>query len=386
MRSLAFLAIVLMASSAAAGAEPTAAVKKTYSRGEALCKNMSLSTLTGKSPWLAMGVGGAYEYFQASEAERANLGFFAQPAVWISILLLVLLVAFKDVVLSAFSYLKMPLDAIAEILHTTGWFVGLIYLGTAAFGADPPANETASLGFAAGPDGGLGLAGDLLTWLLMAVVHTAVWIVFNTVEVLIILNPVPYVDTALKSIRTFMIAVLALAAQFHPFLGFAVALPVILLSFWFVRWAWRFLLLGWTFSYDTIRGWFRKSADLPLPVRAFASWSLKGVPLFACGTVERRGNTIDFIYRKWLFFRKVHAIDPTGASVSSGVLSPLLAIGGNGVYLTLLRFPPRYVGHETQLASHFGLGDPADGSFQAGFRAIVRQLGTLFRPAIGPAR
>jgi hypothetical protein len=380
MRSLLVLLTLLLCTLPAfAGREPPA--KRTFTQGEKICKSLSLSAILGKSPWLVMGVGGAHEYFTTPEAERGSLGFFSQPAAWITVLVLVGLVLLKDTILSAFSFLKLPLDTLAELLHVSGWFVGLIYLGTSVMGIDAPPAETASLSttiFAADP----GLSPmNILLWLVLAIIHTVVWIVFNTIEVVILLNPFPYVDTVLKTFRTGLIGLITVATQIHPVLGLIVVLPIILACCWFLPFAWRFLVVGWVFSIDTIRGWFgHRAAVDPDRLRCFSSWNLKGVPLYTYGTIHRVNDRLEFRHRRWGLFPATTVIESPMAKVWSGVFGPILAVEVAKVYLTLVRFPPSYAGTETQLSDALHTGAHQDGSMQATFRAMISKVSALFLP------
>jgi len=104
-----FALLAMLTVSAAARADVAvpsqAEVKSTYSTGEKVCGKLSLAALTGKSPWLVMGVGGAVEYLNTPDERKDRLGLFAQPWAWGTMLVLVLLVAFKDTVLTVFSQL-----------------------------------------------------------------------------------------------------------------------------------------------------------------------------------------------------------------------------------------------------------------------------------------
>jgi hypothetical protein len=362
--------------------------KSTLSAGEKVCDKLSLSALVGKSPWLVIGTGGAYQYLTANETEREKLGFFAQPWVWGTLLVLVLIVAFKDTILSAASYLKAPLNALAEMFHTAGGVVGVAYLGTVAFG-DPntgPDSSTASLGatlFATEPAGALMAhqIGEFALWVCMCAVHVAVWIVFNTVEVVILLNPFPFLDTILKSGRTAVIGIIAGAAQIHPVLGFVAALPIILGSFLLVPLALRFTVVGYVFTADTLKRMFGAAPPTNGPVRAFASWSLPGTRLYTFGTVEPGTNGWEFVFRRFFFLWKKHVPIPTeGVAVSSGILTPSLVKGKpDGGHSTLLRFPPRYGGKEAELAQRLGLGEVVDGSLGHTLSAAWQQFkGWLF--------
>ncbi|MCU0706120.1 MAG: hypothetical protein MUF18_19325, partial [Fimbriiglobus sp.] len=330
--------------------------------GEKVCNKLSLAALVGKSPWLVMGVGGAVQYFNTPDERKEKLGAFAQPWAWGSMLVLVLLVAFKDSILTVFSSLKMPLDALAEAFHAVGGVFGIAYLGASAFGTDPSADPDQIQGLL--PDNTaapvptlLDQAGSFVLWLLMCGVHAAVWIVFNSIEVAILLNPIPFVDTCLKAFRTAIIGVISGAAAIHPVLGFLVALPIILGSVLLVPVALRFAIAGGVFTADVFKRLFGVKPKPGAPVRAFAALGFPGVRLYTFGTVERGQQGLEFVYR-FLFVlwkRRVPIPMEKVAVASGGVLPRLMELGEGG--RTWLRFPPRYRRQEGELALALGLGD-----------------------------
>ncbi len=273
--------------------------------------------------------------------------------------MLVALVGFKDSILTVFSQLKAPLNALAQGLHAVGAVVGFAYLGANVFGGNAP-NATASLEplFAAEPTW-LDHLGNGFLWILMALIHSAVWIVFNLVEVAVLLNPIPFVDTALKAARTALIGLIALATQIHPILGFVLVLPIIAICFASVPFALRFAILGTVFTWDTVRRWFGHKPYPGGAIRAFTSMGMPGVRLAVCGTVERGRTGLEFVYRRFFLLWKVRVPLPMEQlAVSKGLLAPrLVLVGGEGKGAIWLRFAPRYQKSEADLAGWLGLGD-----------------------------
>lgn len=354
---------------------PKAEVKTTYGTGEKVCGKLSLAALTGKSPWLVMGVGGAVEYLNTPDERKEKLGWFAQPWMWGSMLVLVLLVAFKDTILTVFSQLKMPLDALAQAFHALGAVFAVVYLGASAFGdpsADPHLQAVAATDLTAPPPTALTVVGSFVLWLLMCGVHAAVWVVFNTVEVVILLNPVPFVDTALKAFRTAVVGVISGAAAVHPVFGFVLALPVILVCLMLVPFALRMSVVGWVYTRDVIGRMFGVKPKPGAAVTAFAALAFPGVPVGVYGTVERGPNGLVFAYRRWFFLWKRRVPIPWErvAIASGGVLPRLIEVGGAGG--TWLRFPPRYRKMEVELAVSLGLGD-------VHHKSVTASLGILWR-------
>jgi hypothetical protein len=351
-----------------------AEVKTTYGTGEKVCGKLSLAALVGKSPWLVMGVGGAVNYFGTPDEGKDTLGVFARPWAWGTMLVLVLLVAFKDTVLTVFSSLKLPLDALAQAFHALGAVFGVVYLGASAFGGPAaPDPQLHALADTAAPATVAEQAGSFVLWLLMCGVHFAVWVVFNTFEVAILFNPVPFVDTCLKAFRTAVIGVISGAAAIHPVFGFALALPVILVCLLLVPVSVRLGVVGVVFTADVFRRLFGHRPPPGAPVRAFATLGFKGVPVGTFGTVERGGGGLEFVYRRAFFLWRKRVPIPwqTVAVASGGVLPRLVELGEGG--RTLLRFPPRYRKMEAELALALGLGDVVRKSVGDSFGRAVRR-------------
>jgi len=370
--AFALIALLLLAPLVRADVLPPskAEVKTTYGTGEKVCGKLSLAALTGKSPWLVMGVGGAIQFFGTPDEQKERLGLFAQPWVWGTMLVLVLLVGFKDTVLTLFSQLKLPLDALAQAFHAAGGLFGLIYLGASAFGGDAQAQGLVA--DSAPPPTFMDQVGSFVLWLLMCGVHLAVWVVFNTVEVAILLNPIPFVDTCLKAFRTAVVGVISGAAAIHPVFGFVLALPVILVCLLLVPVALRFSVAGAVFTADVFKRLFGIKPVPGAPVRAFAALAFPGVPLYTFGTVERGQQGLEFVYRRAFFLWKRRIPIPWEqvAVASGGVLPRLIELGDRGG--TWLRFPPRYRKMEPELALTLGLGD-------VHHKSISTSLGKAFR-------
>lgn len=347
-----------------------AEVKTTYGTGEKVCGKLSLAALTGKSPWLVMGVGGAVDYLSTPDERKDKVGFFSHPVVWGVMLVLVCLVAFKDTILTVFSSLKLPLDALAEAFHMAGGAFGVVYLGASAFGGDPTTPQ-ALVDTPTPPPTFLDQFGSFVLWVLMCGVHAAVWVVFNTVEVAILLNPIPFVDTCLKAFRTAVVGVIAGAAAIHPVFGFALAAPVLLVCVLLAPFAIRFAVAGWVFTADVFKRLFGVRPKAGVPVRAFAALGFPGVPLYTVGTIERGQLGLEFVYRRAfiLWRRRVPIPMERMAVASGGVLPRLIEVSAGR---TWVRFPPRYRKMEAELALALGLGDVQH-------RSVGQSVGKAFR-------
>lgn len=353
---------------------PPPSPRATYGTGERVCGDLSLAAVTGKSPWLAMGVGGAVEYFNTPDEQKGQVGFFGRPWVWGTMLVLVLLVGFKDTILTLFSRLRLPLDALAEAFHAAGAVFALVYLGGVAFDTPPGEPDPTALDY----------LWHFVFWLMLAAVHLAVWVVFNTVEVAILLNPIPFADTVLKAGRTLLVGVIAGASAVHPVFGFVLALPVILGCLLLVPFAVRFAVAGWVYTADLLKRLFGVRPTPGAAVRAFAGLGFPKVPVGVYGTVQPGPAGPEFVYRRWFVLWRVRVPLPwERVAVAAGVL-PRVIDTTTGA--TWLRFPPRYRGMEEDLALALGMGDvvrrpAAEGVGKWWRRVRDRIAGRLPQPA-----
>jgi len=366
---LVILGVVAVASAAEAKKKPktTDEAKQLYSDGNKVVKladQLSLSAVVGKSPWLIMAAGGITKYYRTASEERGQLGFLSSPLFFIPVGIVVMLVALKDTLLSWAAWLKVPLNALAELFHMSGGIFGYLYLGSVAFDGTIPDTETASLVFAATTEKAVpvsDMALSTISFMLMSIVHTAVWIVFNGVEVAIILSPFPFVDAVLKTGRTALIGVITSLAAIHPILGFVAAAPIIILCLLCIPVAIRITVVGWVYSWDILARIIGRSREVGLTVSAFASANLKA-PMLAYGTLSRnQDGKLIFSYRKLSLLWRIHEELPAPAQLGIGTLNPyLLSTNTEGKQSLLLRLPPGYANHETELAQVLGLASPVD--------------------------
>ncbi len=94
------------------------------------------------------------------------------------------------------------------------------------------------------------------------------------------------------------------------------------------------------------------------PIRGFSGRLLNGLPLRTYGELrpDGRGGLV-FGYHPWLVLPKRKIAVPAGDKVvGKGLLAPVMveAGGEHGEGGIVVRFPPRYLGHEEQLADRLG--------------------------------
>ncbi len=341
----------------------------------------AISTITGVaiSPLLGVSAYGALHWFKAKTPEaRARLPWFAQVWFWVPALVLVGLVAAKDVFgTAAPTALKKPFDVAEAVenkisgLVAAGAFVPFVVM---VFGnSDAPHAALSSLGFAALD----------LSWLYNAllvpvgiVAFILVWLVGNTINVLIVLSPFTTVDTALKSARLAVFATVPATSYLNPWLGAAWALIIIAVCYFIAGWSFRLTHFGAEFVWDYLT--FRRKRFVPDAAanKMFLARKLNKAPVRSYGRlVKNAQGRLVLNYRPWLFLPQRSVELPEGSyEAGCGALySELLLVQGDETRSICL-LPPRYRGHEEELVKIYGLA----GAREVGLRAMWTWLKGMF--------
>lgn len=305
-------------------------------------------TATGLSPLMVISIASPVVYFLTEADRREELIFLYQPWFFIPIILITLLMAFKDTVLTFASYLKMPLDILGILFHLIGFLLGfrLIYHFL-----------DINLGAESGP---LGTILTVAIIILMFAFYTSVWVLSNVFEVLILINPFPLVDTLLRVSRICVLLIMYVACWIHPALGGIIALPILIVSLVTFERSLRTTLLGFRLAGDVIL--FRSDKVAPDSERLTVFASFGGtLPWMTLGKLIKKDETWTFTYRRFSIgpIRTI-AIPPGPYSIGKGSLFPgLLALTEKGSQL-VVRFPASYRGQESALATVFKTNEIQD--------------------------
>jgi hypothetical protein len=206
-------------------------------------------------------------------------------------------------------------------------------------------------------------------------VFAVVWMASHAITVLILLSPWGAVDVALKSARTALLGLLAVTASINPWYGALLSLVIILVAWLVSGWAFRLTVFGTIFSWDFFTG--RKHRFVPAADRnaMFTGGALPGVPVRTYGQLVRRADgALEFTYRPWLVLAPKVAAVPTTVrlAVGEGLFFSTVQTENGGTFFLL---PPRYRGHETELAR---VCDFPGGVQPAGLRKAWGALRELF--------
>ena len=373
------------------------ATVKAQSPERGLAAAQALTTVTGVaiSPMMGVGVLGAWDWWHTAPGQRSKLHWYAHPAFWIPALLLVLLVAVKDIVGTATPVvLKRPFD-IAEAIENkisglvaAGAFVPLIAtIFTAVAPADSGAAAPPAM-FAAGffppmfANGTLDWLGNAVTVPLAIFVFALVWLVSHTINLLILISPWGAVDAALKAFRLVVLGALTSTAFVNPYVGAVFSAVLIVICLLICGWSFRLLVFGTMLAWDLLTGRrFRFTATTEKP-KMFLARRQDGVPVRTYGLLfapDSAGNRL-FEYRPWLLLPKRKLILPPGDyTVGRGFLYPevFLIDGKTDRARTMLLLPPRYRGHEEEVVAACGFKEVRDVGMLRGVKGAWRWLKEL---------
>ncbi|HVU31785.1 MAG TPA: hypothetical protein VHE61_00025 [Opitutaceae bacterium] len=393
------LALSLVLAPVAWAAAQSAATRSMSDRSPGALVSHTLSTVTGVaiSPLLGTSALGAYQWIAAkSEAARERLPWYAQPKFWVPALLVVLVCAAKDstgVVLPPM--LKKPLDALEVVENKLSGLVAagaVVPVATDALWKllqQQTASPTAALG--GGHLAMIPLAVnwtpvlDVLTVPFAIAIFLIVWMASHAINVLILLSPWGGIDAGLKAARTGLLGLLTITSMMSPWLGAVLSIAVIVVAYFVAGWAFRLTVFGAVLSWDFFTGRRGRFTPAPDGNAMFSSSTFAGVPVRTYGKVFRNpaGDALQFTYRPWLVLRpRTVAVPATPANLAVGRgLIFSIVTGTSG---TLLLLPPRYRGHEEQLAAACAFGG---GVRPAGLRKAWSSLRELIggREAVAPA-
>lgn len=360
---------------------------ETSDRSPAMGVATAVSTVTGIaiSPLLGTGAYGAYQYFTTKdEAARTALPWYAQVSFWLPALALVGLVAAKDslgaVVPPGF---KKPLDVLETIENKASGLVAagaVVPFTMAAVSKMLVSDATAGLHPAVSAQGLAMIQFGAIdfSWLLNVLtvpfglaMFAIVWMASHAITVLILLSPWGAIDAALKGARTALLGLLTLTATLNPWVGAALSVVVVIVAYLVAGWAFRLTVYGTLFSWDffTLRRMRFKLA--PNDNKLFSGGNLPEVPVRTYGRLRKTETGLTFAYRPWLVLpEKTAAMPAAGLVVGKGLFFSTVLKEGNETYFLL---PPRYRGHEDELAQTYGLG----GVRAAGLRkawSVIKEL------------
>lgn len=360
------LSAVATAQDAAAPSEPI-----DHWAGIEVAEAISQSTGIAISPLLGVGALGAWTYFRVPEAQRHQLPWFAQLWFWLPALLLVALLVAKDPLLGFLPIVKKPLDALDVVEDK----ISAVLAGAVVI---PMLISVLSRALFGGEVAGLSAGGPFLMaialpafltgapakiLIALAVVGSMAaffftWLAAHTINVLILLSPFGPLDTLLRAVKGLTLMALVITTVFAPVLGLLVSLLIVMVAWKVSGWSFRFTVFGSVLAWDILSFGHRRVAATTERIKAFSGPRLAEIAPRTYGELERRGQSQPvFAHRPWLVLPINRVPIPAGElEIGKELLSPVLmeASDREGGSRHFVRFPPRFTGHEEDLAERFG--------------------------------
>jgi hypothetical protein len=328
---------------------------------------------------LGVGAVGAWQYYRAdTPEEKARLHWYSNPAFWVPALLLVTLCFIKDTAGTALpTALKKPLD-VAEAIENK--ISGLIAVGAFV----PVAASIFEMSSADGASlSALGFAAIDLSWLangilvpLSMIAFMFVFLASNAINVLILLSPFTTVDVGLKLFRTAVLGTVVGTSMINPWFGALWSLIIIAVAYLISGWSFRLTHFGLAYIWDFVSWRCKRFTPDANANRVFLSRKINEAPARTYGTLVRDSNgNLVLHYRPWLVLPERTLALPHGRfEVGRGLFySEILRVEGEAAK-TLILLPPRYSGHEDELAAVYGLG----GVREIGLRAAWAWCKSMF--------
>jgi hypothetical protein len=346
----------------------------------------TLSTVTGVaiSPLLGVSAIGCYQWSKATtDEQKAKLPWFASPLFWVPAFLMIAACFVKDSAGIALPPgLKKPFDAMETIEHkisglvATGAFVPIMVniIREANSTGGQPTLSLASIGCAT-----IDFHAIFYDVLMTPIAMAAFFVVFlasNALQILILISPFGALDAALKTFRTALLASVAASAWMNPWMGAAWALIILFISYFIAGWSFRLSHFGVVFLWDFCTG--RKARFRPdtKENKLFLSRKINKVPARTYGKLYRndKGELV-LHYHPWLILPPRTMILPEGKYETGRGLfySEILRVDGDSAK-TVILLPPRYLGHEEEVAKIYNFAGTRD----VGIRAAWGWFKSLF--------
>ena len=360
--------------------------------GEKISTALATVTSTAISPLVGVCVMGMWQYYHTPRAQRDQLPLTQKPKFWIPIIVLLLLILFKDTVGGFAPMIKKPLDA-AEVLFVNHAALVLIAFPVVlnqvarvmgfmslrelfAYMLSEPVVYAATVQ-AGGVHHALSVATAVLYTVLGFVITFVVWLVGHSFDVLAMISPFPFLDFLLKAIRNTIFGVLAITALISPHLGLLLCLGVIVFSFLIFGWALRTAVFGTVFALGLLRVWLFEAQDKPNPGESVPAFStrLHKIPRWTYGRLHAgEDGTLIFGYRR-LFLgpeRKVLVGKASSFEVGQGILFPSVIepIESAGKHKVAFRLLPTHRGAEESVRACLELAQVRDIRFTKGIRSF----------------
>jgi hypothetical protein len=159
---------------------------------------------------------------------------------------------------------------------------------------------------------------------------------------------------------------------------------VVLVAALLAGWSMRLIVFGTVFAWDFVS--LRRHRTTPVcehaACRVFTARRIESLPVRTCGRMRRdAGGRLVLEYRPWLVgSRRTLGLPEGEYLVGRAVVYPEVIHRHQGLMRTLLYLPPRFGGHEEELARSHGLAGVQDIGALKGMKALWNWLRGWFTP------
>ena len=350
----------------------------------ALAVSLAIGQMTGLalSPVLVLGLFGLWDWMRLDG--DVVLPLHAQPWLWGPLLAISIVAALGRTGSLTVPGAKYLIDVPQQInskitgLVSAGIFLPTVTGSLEAAGLSGGGDEIARAGF-----------GDFGVWMIAATSFGAVWIVSNTVDALRFLSPFAAVDATLTLARAALLAVVMAAISIDSMLGFPlltllVCVPLVVVCALIAGACIRLNLFAMACSWDMLtRRWRRTDASRG-PLRAFVARRHVGTAVRTMGRLEPSPTSLRFSWRPFFVMPPRSIEVPIERPVlTRGVVWSVVSSEVGGTPIACFAFPPRYRGHEPEVARRLGAG-VADGVVLRGIKGTVQFVRGMFGFGSGP--
>jgi nitrate reductase NapE component len=365
----------------------------TNQHGLELAKALTKITGIAISPLLGVGVVGAYDYFTCPAEQKAELPWYGQVKFWLPALLIVGAIALKDSAGAVFPPgWKKAFDVLETVESKVSGLVvagavvpsvAMIFQRELTSAAEPALMQAGILGVSFAP------LLNLLTIPLAVTCFVLVWLVGHVTNVLILISPWGVVDAALKGIRTAVIGFITALNFINPVAAALLSVAIVVVAYFIAGWSFRLMVFGSVYTWDFFT--FRRKRFKPAPTAnwMFTARKMEKTPIRSYGQLTKtETGALQFTYRPWLVLPARTITIPAGQyAIGRGLFYPeILQVDGEKTR-ALLAMPPRYKGHEEEVAAVYGISTVRDVGLLKGLKAIWNWVTgkSAVEPAIVPA-
>jgi hypothetical protein len=372
-------------------------VAGSHSQGAEIATQFAKATGVAITPLLGMSFLGASSWLRAPAEMRPMLPWYDQPFFWGTGLVLIGILWFGHripVIKRGFKFIKVwesKVSAVVAIAAVGQSIVAAIQTAPAPTARFSPGEWLIGSAHAANDALQVGQivdnAGTTIATLVCLLAGALVWLMFHTVNVLVLVSPIGVVDWILKGGRLAALGVLLLALVINPWLGAFVSLVYALAALVVAGWAFRLMVFGAVFTADfALLRWRWQQLendgnDGNDGIDAFSESGM-AVPIHTWGRIHTDASGIVFRFRPFLVLSLKEVRVDAPLFIENGLLSPLLMSGATaagGKEAAVVRFPPRYRGHGAMLMTALGVAGEREVGLQHGTKAAFAWIRDQFK-------